>query len=214
MASSDLDFIAIFVNVELENEAIRWDSSLTYALLVPLIVAVLGLGIEIWKTFKDRDSSKAEHNSIKEHEDKNKESLTADHELIRSELSSKHEDLKSGQTSISQTASEIRTTVSSIDKQLAVEQARREAMLESMTARQHDIHSQIDAIYALNQQIPKLEYEKQQLTKKLESLQHQYTDLERKHENLLKDYQQLQQREQEVQHEPDEDEDLTQSIDN
>jgi chromosome segregation ATPase len=216
-----LILLLYFVKIELEKRGVKWGIPLDYAVLGTLIALILGFGFDIWKTFKDRKDSQSEHAGIKENDNNNQkllskdsDKLSSEHDRISSELSSKHDDLKSGQTSISQSTSEIRTTVSSIDKQLAVEQARREAMLESMTARQRDIHSQIDAIYALNQQIPKLEYEKQQLVEKLESLQHQYTDLERKHEDLLKDYQQLQQKEQEIHHEPDDDEDLTQSIDN
>ncbi|QNK41572.1 type IV secretory system conjugative DNA transfer family protein [Caproicibacter fermentans] len=189
-----------------------------YVTVCGIIILICGFAFDIWKTIKGREASKDEHDGIKDNDNKNRELLSKDseirgkdhdrlseehnrlseeHDRISSELTAKHDDLKGRQESIVQSTSDIRTSVVSIDKQLAVEQAKREAMLESMSANQRDIHSQINAIYALNQLVPKLEYKNQALSEKYENLQNQYNDLKIQHQDLLTKYQALKQERQE-----------------
>lgn len=214
-----------FVNIKSGNNHLKWGTPMDYVTVCGIFILICGFAFDIWKTIKGREASKDEHNGIKDNDNKNRELLSKDseirskdhdrlseehdrlseehnrlskeHDRISSELTAEHDDLKGRQGIIVQSASDIRTSVVSIDKQLAVEQAKREAMLESMSANQRDIHSQINAIYALNQLVPKLEYEKQELSVKYENLQHQYNDLKIQHQDLITKYQSLKQEHQE-----------------
>ncbi len=178
---------------KMESEKNGWGIYLDYALLGSLILLILGIGIEIWRAVKDRKDSQNEHTGIKDNENKNKEFLAQDHNRLSSELNAKCELLKFGQENISQSTSEIRETVSSIDKQLAVEQTKHDDLMRSMTIEQSNVHSQINAIYALNQQLPALQFEKQQLSQQYEELLQKHNALQHDYNLLVKQNEQLQQ---------------------
>lgn len=149
-----------------------------YAVLGSLIIVALELGFEIWRTFKDRNDSQSEHTRIQDNDDKNRNLLIKDHERLSDKIDASQTLIREGQGRISQTTSEIHAAVSSIDKQLAVEEARREELINSMTSNQRNLHDQINAIYALNEQLPILQLEKQQITEKYEALLKEHKDLE------------------------------------
>lgn len=186
-----LILISDFAMMYKGNKDVKWGINLDYIAVCSMILLVVGFGIDIWKTVKDRNSSHEEHSSLKENQSTNKELLAKDHSRISSEIGTNSKLLLSGQSSISQSTSEIRTSVESIDKQIAVETARRENMFSSMTEDQKNVHNQINAIYALNQQIPKLEYEKQQLQIKYQNLSEKYEKLEMDYDLLKEENQQL-----------------------
>lgn len=192
--------------MEKEKSGVKWGINLEYVTLCSIIVLITGFGIDIWKTFKDRKDSRKEHEGLRDNQNKNKDLLEKDHQQISGKidekhglLSNEHSQLQTGQTRISQTTSEIRSSVHAIDKQLAVEKAHREDMLKNMTDEQKNVHNQINAVYALNQQLPQLRYEKQQLSEKYVNLQHKYRELQKNHSLLLNEYQSLIQENQKTQ---------------
>lgn len=189
--AAGLLLISYFAIMYKGNKDMKWGINLDYIAVCSMILLVVGFGIDIWKTVKDRNSSHEEHSSLKENQNTNKEFLTNDHNRIINEISSNSNLLQTGQDSMKQSTSEIRMSVESIDKQLAVETARRENMFSSMTEDQKNVHNQINAIYALNQQIPKLEYEKQQLQEKYQNLSEKYDKLEMDYNLLKEENQQL-----------------------
>lgn len=173
-----LILLLYFAKIEYENKGIKWGNSLDYAVLGSLIIVALELGFEIWRTFKDRNDSQSEHTRIQDNDDKNRNLLIKDHERLSDKIDASQTLIREGQGRISQTTSEIHAAVSSIDKQLAVEEARREELINSMTSNQRNLHDQINAIYALNEQLPILQLEKQQITEKYEALLKEHKDLE------------------------------------
>lgn len=173
-----LILLLYFAKIEYENKGIKWGNSLDYAVLGSLIIVALELGFEIWRTFKDRNDSQSEHTRIQDNDDKNRDLLIKDHERLSDKIDASQTLIREGQGRISQTTSEIHAAVSSIDKQLAVEEARREELINSMTSNQRNLHDQINAIYALNEQLPILQLEKQQITEKYEALLKEHKDLE------------------------------------
>lgn len=196
------------VKTESEKNAWQLDNYLHYALYALLFVAILSLGFAILYVVTDYKKSQQEHDGIKVDDNKNQElfdknidllvkdleRLSSEHDRIIRELNSKHGELKNGQADILQTASEIRIAVNSIDSQLAVEHAKREAMIGAMTIDQQNVHSQINTIYALNQQLPALQLEKQQISEKYGDLQQQYDELKARYDQLKAEHQILQQK--------------------
>lgn len=186
-----LFLLLYFVKMEFEKNGMKWGNYLDYALLVSLVILILGFVFDIWRTFKDRRESQKEHDGIKENDNKNKDLLDKNKDLLvkdHERLSSEHGELKTGQTNISQTAAEIRTTVYAMSSQLTEERVRREIMMESMSTGQRDLYSQINAISALNQQLPALQLEKQQLSEKYGDLQQRYDELKAQHQILQQKY--------------------------
>ena len=141
---------------------INWN----YIAVCAMILLVVGFGIDIFEIVKDRNLSHEEHVSLKENQNTIKEFLTKDHSRISREISAKYELFLSEQSC---TTSEFRTSVKFMGNLITFEADRLYDMLFSIAEGQRNVHNQLDAIYALNQRIRKLENEKQQIEKKLNS---------------------------------------------
>ena len=202
-----LVWLLCFANTDLGKEPVSWNNPLTYVLLVALALALLSLFIGLWKMFRSQGSSEKKHEDTKCSHDvsgellmKNSSIPSNEYERISNDLTNKqkllaleHQQIIAGQTRMSLEISGIRTALISIDKQFTVEKARREVMTHSMTVEQLTIQNQINALQALCEQLPILQYEKQQLTVRCNELEQNNAQLEQKYESLKAKYDSLKQ---------------------
>lgn len=202
-----LVWLLCFANTDLGKEPVSWNNPLTYVLLVALALALLSSFIGLWKMFRSQRPSEKKHEDTKCSHDVSQELLTKDFSIPSNEygqisrdltckqklLAMDHQQILANQTRMSLEISEIRTALISIDKQLAVEKARREVMAHSMTTEKLNVQNQINALQALCEQFPSLQYEKQQLTVRCIELEQKNAQLEQKYESLQTEYNYLKQ---------------------
>ncbi|QNK41575.1 hypothetical protein [Caproicibacter fermentans] len=163
--------IAIMEN---KDETLLWGMSMNIVAYVSLAVVILGFFIDIWKSIKDNKSLSKEHDSLsKEHN-----SLGKEHNSIQENSNHNKELLSAEHARLIDSSAEIKISVNSIDKQLAVQEARREALEKTLTPEQLNIKSQIKSIYALNTQMENLQVENQELKRQISSLMQEKQQLQ------------------------------------
>lgn len=155
-----------------------WGYIMDLAQIITLILGVLAILAtvikDIYASKGNKDILQGEHKSIEEvlqGEHANiKETLQGEHTNMKEVLQGEHKTILNKASGIESKTTKLQESVTSIDKHLAIEAARRENMEKNLTKEQLDISKQIHAVTLLNEQMKNLQTECAQLRQKISEL--------------------------------------------